>query len=40
MVPQKIKILTLEHGLLWNKTILKSELPYYAFIPLSIYVAR
>jgi hypothetical protein len=31
MVPQKIKILTLEHGILWNTMILKSELPYCAF---------
>jgi hypothetical protein len=31
MVPQKIKILTLEHGLLWNTIILKSEPPYCAF---------
>jgi hypothetical protein len=31
MVPQKIKNLTLEYGLLWNTIILKSEPPYYAF---------
>jgi hypothetical protein len=31
MVPQKIKILTLECGLLWNMIILKSEPPYCAF---------
>jgi hypothetical protein len=31
MVPQKIKNLTLEHGLLWNTIIFKSEPPYCAF---------
>jgi hypothetical protein len=31
MVPYKIKILTLEYGLLWNTIILKSEPPYCAF---------
>jgi len=30
-VPQKIKKLTLECGLLWNTIILKSEPPYYTF---------
>jgi len=31
MVPQKIKNLALERGLLWNTIILKSEPTYYAF---------
>jgi hypothetical protein len=31
MVPQKIKNLTFEHGLLWNTIILKNEPPYFAF---------
>jgi hypothetical protein len=31
MVPQKIKNLTLEHGLLWNMIIFKNEPPYCAF---------
>jgi hypothetical protein len=31
MVPQKIKNLTLERGLLCNMIILKSDPPYYAF---------
>jgi hypothetical protein len=30
MVTQKIKNLTLECGLLWNKKIVKNELPYCA----------
>jgi hypothetical protein len=31
MAPDKIQDLTLEHELLWNTIILKSEPPYYAF---------
>jgi hypothetical protein len=31
MVPDKIQDLTLEHELLCNTIILKSEPPYYAF---------
>ncbi len=33
MVPQKIKKITLECGLLWNTRILKNESPYCAFTP-------
>jgi hypothetical protein len=31
MVPQKVKNLTLERGILWDSIILKSESPYCAF---------
>jgi hypothetical protein len=40
MVPWKIKNLTLEHGLLWNAKILKSEPPYCAFIHMNANVAK